>query len=52
MLTSKTLSLVEEELSIRVQQDLTEKRPSELHGHMILSSFLCRIIIGFSIESK
>jgi hypothetical protein len=38
-LASKTLSLVEEILSIRVQQDLTEKFPSELHGHMSLSSF-------------
>jgi hypothetical protein len=49
---SKTLSFAEEVLSIRVQQDLTEKLPSELHGHISLSSFPCRIIVGSSIESK
>jgi hypothetical protein len=50
-LASKTLSFAEEVLSIRVQQDLIKKLPSELYGHMSLS-FPCRIIIGSSIESK
>jgi hypothetical protein len=51
-LASKTLSFAEEVLSIRVQQDLTEKLPSELHGHISLSSLPCWIFVGASIESK
>jgi hypothetical protein len=36
-LASKTLSLADEVLSIRVQHDLTEKLPLELHDHKILN---------------
>jgi hypothetical protein len=41
MLASKTLALAKEVLSIKVQQDLTKKFPSELHSHMILLFFSC-----------
>jgi hypothetical protein len=44
-LASKTLSLAKEILSIRVQQDLIEKFPSELYGHMSLSSFPTKVLL-------
>jgi len=51
-LTSKTLSLVEEVLLIREQQDITEKLPSELHDHMILLSFLFTLSLVLYVDFK